>query len=356
MNDIIDNTEELSNFCDKLLDSNPEFIAIDTEFISNRNHRRFPKLCLIQICYHNTVVVIDVLSDNLNLAALKKVLFNSKIIKVFHDVKHDVLTLLPIFHYIPYPIMDTQMMAMMCDYYQSHISYFDLVHSYLGITIDKDYTRTDWRQRPLSAEQIDYAIGDVTHLYTLYQHLYTKLEKLGRIKWLHKECEEMVSNLDIPYSTKNDVESIIRRTLTSYRNDGKLLSHIPDITIYKIAHSNKCTTSIFEKVVKPEYIDMIESEINELQNLEYEIDLNKKAIIHIIQLVIQQFAVENRISYSMLSSTAEIRRIVYDKMTNIRMLSGWRYEIIGRKIINIIQGKYKLQLEIKDGQVLINIT
>ncbi|HEX3982623.1 MAG TPA: HRDC domain-containing protein, partial [Acidisoma sp.] len=45
----------------------------------------------------------------------------------------------------------------------------------------------DWSRRPLSPEQIEYALDDVRHLVPLKLRLEEQLEKLGRMGWLAEE-------------------------------------------------------------------------------------------------------------------------------------------------------------------------
>ena len=64
------------------------------------------------------------------------------------------------------------------------VGYSNLVDAWLGIQIDKGARFTDWARRPLNDRQIDYAIGDVTHLAALFPKMLAKLMKTGRGAWL----------------------------------------------------------------------------------------------------------------------------------------------------------------------------
>ncbi|MHC4178227.1 MAG: HRDC domain-containing protein, partial [Planctomycetota bacterium] len=48
-------------------------------------------------------------------------------------------------------------------------------------------TRTDWRRRPLSTRQIEYALDDVRHLHSIHEALHAKLSRLDRLGWLEEE-------------------------------------------------------------------------------------------------------------------------------------------------------------------------
>jgi ribonuclease D len=74
-------------------------------------------------------------------------------------------------------------------------SYGKLINRMLGITLEKHETRTDWRKRPLSASQLEYALQDVIHLPKLYEFLNNKLQTYDRTAWLRQETETWMSDV-----------------------------------------------------------------------------------------------------------------------------------------------------------------
>lgn len=70
----------------------------------------------------------------------------------------------------------------------------------MNINLSKIHTRTDWSQRPLSAEQIQYAADDVIYLAKIYQMMQQKLQALGREDWLKEDFEQLMNEdlYDIP--------------------------------------------------------------------------------------------------------------------------------------------------------------
>ena len=79
---------------------------------------------------------------------------------------------------------------MVCGFGES-VSYDKLVHSLTGVHLDKNSRFADWSQRPLSKEQIGYALADVTHLRPVYRALIQSIEKSGRIDWIADEVAKM---------------------------------------------------------------------------------------------------------------------------------------------------------------------
>ena len=98
------------------------------------------------------------------------------------------------------------------------ISYDQLVQRITGDALDKSHRFTDWTRRPLSAEQITYAISDVTHLRDVYLALAADLQKRGRIEWVFEEMETLTS----PETYRADPESAWERLKTRVRKPREL--------------------------------------------------------------------------------------------------------------------------------------
>jgi ribonuclease D len=88
-------------------------------------------------------------------------------------------------------VFDTQIAAALTGL-PAQIGYGELVRRVLGRELPKGHTRTDWTQRPLSSEQIEYALDDVRYLLPLKAQLEEQLHRLGRLDWLKQELAELV--------------------------------------------------------------------------------------------------------------------------------------------------------------------
>ena len=182
----IDNQDTLDQYLSFVLDQT-DIIAIDTEFMRIKTY--YPILCTLQICAANVILVID-MTVKMNFDLLKQVLVNDKIIKVIHASEQDIETIYSQLSVIVQPIFDTQVAAAFCHYpYQS--SYESLVYKITGIMINKESRICDWQQRPLNEKQIAYAANDVRYLIEIYHSILSKLEKLGRKKWVEEECRKI---------------------------------------------------------------------------------------------------------------------------------------------------------------------
>jgi ribonuclease D len=92
-------------------------------------------------------------------------------------------------------LFDTQLAAGFCSAeYPS--SYGSVVTKFLNARPGKGEQRTDWRRRPLTEEQIDYALEDVRYLLPLYDTLGRKLNQLGRLEWLGEETQRWLTNVE----------------------------------------------------------------------------------------------------------------------------------------------------------------
>ena len=186
--ELIAENESLAEACAKL--GQAKFITVDTEFIRDTTY--WPELCLIQIAGPEDVYLIDPLAKGLRLDPLLALMSARKVTKVLHAARQDI----EIFHHmaglIPEPLFDTQVAAMVCGFGDS-VGYEAIVKQIVNTSIDKSSRFTDWRRRPLSSEQLNYAVADVTHLRVVYEALRRQLAENGREAWL---AEEMAVLLD----------------------------------------------------------------------------------------------------------------------------------------------------------------
>ncbi len=183
---IVDNTEDLKGLVADL--AGAPYLALDTEFMRDQTY--WPKLCLIQVAAPGFEAIIDPLADGIDLTPFYDLLKTPGIVKVLHAARQDI----EIFHHqggmIPDPLFDSQIAAMVAGFGDA-ASYETLCRKIARVEIDKSSRFTDWSRRPLSQKQLDYAIGDVTHLRTIYEYLKKNLEKTNRASWVQEEISAL---------------------------------------------------------------------------------------------------------------------------------------------------------------------
>jgi ribonuclease D len=184
----ITKTEDLAAACQAL--AAHDYVAVDTEFL--RETTFWPKLCVVQLAGPDTAVVVDALADGIDLTPVLDLMKNEKVLKVFHSGRQDIEIIFNLGGFVPCPVFDTQVAAMVCGFGDS-ISYDQLVQRITGIHIDKSSRYTDWTRRPLTAKQFDYALSDVTHLRDVYHHLAKRLADAGRADWVTEEMRVLIS-------------------------------------------------------------------------------------------------------------------------------------------------------------------
>jgi ribonuclease D len=171
---LITTTDELAKLCQRL--AQHDFVAVDTEFIREQTY--WPRLCLIQMAGPEDEALVDPLSPGISLEPFFALMAEEAVVKVFHAARQDLEIVWNQARLIPHPIFDTQVAAMVCGFGES-VSYVNLVKQIAHQDLDKTSRFTDWSRRPLSQQQLAYALGDVTHLRGVYRRLKAELAKGG---------------------------------------------------------------------------------------------------------------------------------------------------------------------------------
>jgi ribonuclease D len=172
---------QLQQYCDEL--AGCDWIALDTEFVSEHTYR--PVLCLIQVATDAQAAVIDAL-------AIEEVTpFWEAVAKpghetILHAGRGEMEFCLEAIGRLPQNVFDVQLAAGFVGA-EYPAGYFSLINRLLGERSHRHETRTDWRRRPLSRRQIQYALDDARYLKPLRDKLYERLERLDRLDWFRDE-------------------------------------------------------------------------------------------------------------------------------------------------------------------------
>ncbi|MFO0790135.1 MAG: HRDC domain-containing protein [Pirellulales bacterium] len=187
--DSITTPAQLADFCRRLAQA--DRIGIDTEFVSEDTFR--PELCLIQVVTEHDLAVIDPFRVG-DLRAFWDILADGDHSTIVHAAREEVNFALHACGKPPANLFDTQLAAAFCSN-EYPASYGSVVTRFLSARPAKGEQRTDWRRRPLTHEQIDYALEDVRYLLPLYETLGRKLQRLNRLEWLGEEMERWLTDL-----------------------------------------------------------------------------------------------------------------------------------------------------------------
>lgn len=187
---MITSTRQLARLCRELAGS--QAIALDTEFVAEYTYR--PVLCVVQLAFDDQLALIDALAvEQMN--PLWEALAAGEHCTVVHAGRMEVEFCLAAARRAPAGLFDVQIAAGLAGL-EYPASYNNLAARLLGQVPASRETRTDWRRRPLSQRQIDYAMADVTGLLPLYRQLRARLEQLGRLEWMAEEMADWQEEIE----------------------------------------------------------------------------------------------------------------------------------------------------------------
>ena len=372
INKIIVDNDTLKEFINKCLKQ--KVLAIDTEFI--RDNTYYPILCLVQIAGKDFAAAIDPLSG-INMKPVWDLLSNEKILKIFHAGRQDIEIFLNLTGEIPKPIYDTQIAAMFCGFGEQ-VGYERLVEKFLGLSINKENQFTNWLQRPLTKSQLDYAISDVTHLIKIFPSINKLIEEADRQKWVHKEIEQLnkkdIYNVNpeeawkkikIKYSKPETLN--ILKTLAKWRENECKRRNIPRNRL--IRDETLVNISLF----KPKKIDSLKkirglpknfsqndlNEIIKMINIAEKIDsemrsqvfkFNKKSNVNkcsldLLKLLLVYCSKESGLAEKLIADTVDLKSILDGKRDGLKVFEGWRYDIFGKFVDLLLEGKLGFTIE-----------
>ncbi|PIE82633.1 MAG: ribonuclease D [Cardiobacteriales bacterium] len=167
----------------------PRFISYDSEFVREKSY--IPKLALIQLHQSDaqSAQLYDPLSED-NTPPWSSILEHQAPI-VMHSGSQDLELMHLVTGQLPRSYRDTQLGFALIQPEQ-FASYATLIKHYLGISLNKEHTRSNWLKRPLTPAQLSYAADDVYYLSQVYPLLCADLQRLGRLEWWQEECERLL--------------------------------------------------------------------------------------------------------------------------------------------------------------------
>ena len=375
---LITDTSVLADFCKSL--KSAAFITVDTEFMRETTY--WAKLCLVQVGGPNDARCIDPLAPDLDLSPLYDLLANPDVLKVFHAGRQDLEIFYTATGAVPTPVFDTQIAAMVCGF-GDQVGYETLVSKLTGGRLDKSQRFTDWARRPLTDRQVEYALGDVTHLRTVYTKLVKKLEQTGRKSWLDEEDAVLAS----PGTYKVDPREIWRRIrartraprllavlreLAEWREltaqsldmprqrvakDDALLElaaslpkTVDDIKRSRIAKplaSGKYVDGVLEAIVKG--LAVPDSECPHLEGGAGRDDQAPKALIELLKLLLKTKAETHDVAQKLIASSDDVEAIAQSDSADVPALHGWRRELFGNDALKLKHGGLAIGLS-ADGK------
>ena len=371
---IITNTNDLAKFCEHCSKFN--YVTIDTEFLRERTY--YSKLCLIQMAHPgdsaDSAALIDPLSPDISLEPLYQLFKNQDVVKVFHAARQDLEIFFVDQQILPTPFFDTQVAAMVCGYGEQ-VGYEKLVRSICNEGLDKSSRFTDWSLRPLSDKQKNYAIGDVTFLRQIYEHLAAKIEKSGRQSWVEEELailmdpETYIVRPDQAWKRIKSRSSSWKmiaavQELAKFRESYAQSKNIPRNRVYKDdallelaatrpASFNDLSKSrlLLRDARKGAIAEGILSSVKAAANYKStdverpaqmrEKPQGKEGLAELLRVLLKAKAEKFGVAQKLIATSAELDQIASGE-DDQRVFKGWRWGVFGEDAQKLCQGKVAL--------------
>ena len=377
---LIEDNAALANLCARL--SQSDFICVDTEFM--RESTFWPELCLIQIADPHEAAAIDPMLPGIDMAPLLDLLVNNEnVLKVFHAGGQDIEIIYNLTAKTPHPLFDTQIAAMALGQGEQ-IGYSNLVDSWLNLQIDKGARFTDWARRPLEVRQVDYAIGDVTHLAGIFPKMLDKLIKTGRGAWLDQEMERLAD----PANYANDPDLAWKRVRIAGRKPevlgrlkalarwremearGKNLPRgriVKDETLADIAsHPPKkqsdlarvrglsatwASNDIGARMVAAleDAQPMSAEEMPARDDRKPGLGKEGSLVADLLKLLLKIRSRDIDVASRLLARSEELELLAAGHRDKLSILEGWRFEQFGRDALDLVEGR--LAFAVKGGKL-----
>lgn len=364
-------------------------IALDTEFMGERRYRTL--LCLIQLAVPDGAVgerieLIDPLAEHLDGAPLAEVLADPRVQVVVHAGRQDVALVRRRLRIEVRNVFDTQVAAGFAGM-PAQASYDMLLAELLGVKVTKSASFTRWDARPLSPEQLAYAREDVVHLLELAGELERRLAEIGRLEWAREECEPLQHSSD-----ERDLEAIfarlprvrglsaasqtIARELMRWREeiaaaqDRPVQSILGDATLVEIARRKPTSPARLEQIrgvsqgsLHRRGRDLLDAvrrggerppEALAAESRPPRPDPDDAPLIALAEAMVRARAREAGLAYELLATKADLQAIVAAKRlggaeTEVRTLRGWRHELVGKELLELLDGRVSLSVQQATG-------
>jgi len=173
-------------------------IAFDTEFVSEHTYR--PELCLVQVAANGKLYVVDPYAVP-DMTALWECLAAPGHFTLMHAGREELRFSWRAISRFPNEVYDVQIAAGFIGL-EYPAAYSTLVSRFARVNLAKGETRTDWRRRPLTPMQIEYALQDVVHLEALSERLHAETERLGRTDWVRDELDRWQQSILLAETTE----------------------------------------------------------------------------------------------------------------------------------------------------------
>ena len=359
-------------------------LAVDTEFMGEGRYRTL--LCLVQIAVPERIELVNPLDAKVDGAPLAKALADPAVEVVVHAGRQDVALLRRWLGTEVRNVFDTQVAAGFAGM-GAQSSYESLLSQVLGLRVSKSASFTRWDARPLSDEQLGYAREDVLHLLELAAELQRRLRASGRLEWARQECAALeaasdVRDLDAVFARLPRVRNLsvasqaIARELVAWREqtaaagDRPVQSVLADAVLVEIAKRKPGSTAqlldirgVGQSAVRRRGEEVL-SAVRRGRERPHEPltemprhrppDPEDAPLVALAEALVRARTREADLAYELVAARADLQAIVTawragDAEADVRTLRGWRRELVGAELLELLGGAVKLS--VSDGHL-----
>jgi len=352
--------------------------AVDTEFHRERTY--FPRVALVQIAWQDEVVVVDPLA--VSLAPLAEIL-EGEATAVMHAASQDLEVLDLACGTVPRRLFDTQLAAGFLG--MSSPSLAALHERELGRRLPKGSRLTDWLERPLRKEQLDYAASDVAHLLEIHDRLVARLAARGRLAWAEHECEELRRRAqprrspDEAWRRIKEVRHLkgrqlaVAQAVAAWRErraaeiDQPVRYVLSDLAIVAIAQSAPADVDALRSVrglderhargeIGQQLLVAVAAGLQNPPPSRDDLPASEpsrtlRPAVALVSAWVSQLAKDLEIDPALLGTRADIEALVRNDPVS-RMASGWRADVAGEPVRQLVEGRAALAFDGAGGLVL----
>jgi ribonuclease D len=371
--DLITTTSELAAVCGRL--AKHPVITVDTEFLRETTY--YPLLCVVQMASAEEAVVVDTLAPSIDLKPFFELMADEKVLKVFHAARQDIEIVWHRVGIVPHPIFDTQVAAMVLGYGDS-IAYDQLVERITGHRPDKTHRFTDWSRRPLSAEQMHYAVSDVTHLRDVFTALDADLKKRGRSDWVSEEMEVLTSPKTYDFHPERAWERLKTRVrkpkelavlmeVAAWREQeaqsrdvprsrvlkddavGDIATHAPT-SLERLANLRSLPKGFDRSKWGSDIVAAVQRGLARDPSTLPKIEKprgnsNGAATVELLKVLLRMTSERHAVASKVIATVDDLEQIASDDNADVGALHGWRRELFGEAALALKHGRLALAME-----------
>jgi len=363
----IDSSQKFETLLRKL--SSQTVIGLDTEFISEGRYE--PELCLVQLSTPEDIFIVDplVLSE---LGPMWKLLASEDREIVTVAARQEIKFCAKGAGRAPACVLDLQVAAGLLGFGYP-LSHTNLCLRILNARVNGGESFTDWRKRPLRAEQLVYAADDVRYLLPMREKLLARAAKLERTNWVRGECDHLVKTVmrederwRISGSARLSRRQLaVLRELWRWRDRQARALNVPvarvlgDSMVIEIARRAPATVEdlfsirgLDSRLLRKTEQGVIDAVAlarslpeSDLPSNERRDDPPQVAVLtKLLSVAVSNLAAETDVDTALLATTSDLQEIVrwfLDREAAPRpeVLDGWRGEILQESLIGFLEGK-----------------